>query len=356
MSHHFDTPTAREDPRINVCDLYLFQGKPGTTVMAMTVNPDAGVSAPTTFRDEAIYSFRFDLDGDHWEDLAFKVRFGDVEHEDGDEHKHVQPFQVRRATGKAARKGEEGELVLEGKTEGLVRSKSGLSAYAGLAPDLFAGDAAALGKFRNALFKENKFDPDAFLNKKNFFARRNVSAIVLEVPTAMIGKGKVSCWATASLYGHAPEVQVSRWGLPLITNVFILDMNVREDFNRGVPADDMAKFGAVIGDVAEKLSSLAGTSPHPADYGKQLASRLLPAVLPYELGTPAAFDFAGFNGRGLADDTMDVILTLSSNTALADGVAPDKARARAEFPYFGEPYSKDEQAGLTPAAAPSPKK
>jgi hypothetical protein len=82
--------------------------------------------------------------------------------------------------------------VIEGKTEGLVRTKSGLSAYAGLAPDLFAGDAAALGAFRNALFKENKFDPEAFLSKKNFFARRHVSAIVLEVPTAMIGKGKIA--------------------------------------------------------------------------------------------------------------------------------------------------------------------
>ena len=313
-----------------------------------TVNPDAGLSAPTTFRDEAIYSFRFDLDGDHWEDLAFKVRFGEVEHADVNEHKQVQPFQVRRATEKAARKGEEGELV--------DSQQVGLSAYAGLAPDLFAGDAAALGAFRNVLFKENGFDPDAFLNRKNFFARRNVTAIVLEVPTTMIGKGKISCWATASLYGHAPEVQVSRWGLPLITNVFILDMNVREDFNRSVPADDLAKFGTVIGGVAEKLSSLAGTSPHPADYGEQLASRLLSAVLPCELGTPAAFDFAGFNGRGLADDVMDIILTLSSNTALADGVAPDKARVRAEFPYFGEPYSKVEQAGLIPAAAPSPKK
>jgi Domain of unknown function (DUF4331) len=355
MSHHFDTPTAREDPRINLCDLYLFPGGPGTTVMAMTVNPDAGISAPVTFRDEAIYSFRFDLDGDHWEDVAFKVRFGEVEHADGDEHKHVQPFRVRRATGKAARKGADGELIIEGKTEQIVRTKAGLTAFAGVAPDLFAGDAAALGVYRNALFKENKFDPDAFLNRKNFFERRNVCAIVLELPTAMIGKGKVHCWATSSLYGHAPEVQVSRWGLPLITNVFIPDMNMREEFNRGVPADDVSKFGAHIGGVGEKLSGLAGSSPHPADYGKQLASRLLPSVLPYELGTPAAFDFAGFNGRGLADDAMDVILTLSSNTALADGVAPDKTRVRADFPYFGEPYSKDEQAGLVPAATP-PKK
>ena len=90
MSHHFDTPTVREDPRIKVCDLYLFGGSAGHTVMAMTVNPDAGVSAPDTFRDEGLYAFRFDLNGDAKEELAFKVRFDAVEHAGGDEHQHVQ--------------------------------------------------------------------------------------------------------------------------------------------------------------------------------------------------------------------------------------------------------------------------
>ena len=53
VSHHFDTPTAKEDPRINVCDFYLFRGRPGTTVMALTVNPNAGVrTRADTFRDD----------------------------------------------------------------------------------------------------------------------------------------------------------------------------------------------------------------------------------------------------------------------------------------------------------------
>ena len=76
MSHHFDTPTAKEDPRINVCDFYLFRGRPGTTVMALTVNPSAGVGAPDTFRDEGLYAFRFDTNRDLREDVAFKVQFG----------------------------------------------------------------------------------------------------------------------------------------------------------------------------------------------------------------------------------------------------------------------------------------
>ena len=39
MSHHFDTRLAREDPSLNLCDFYLFEGPSGKTVMAMTVNP-----------------------------------------------------------------------------------------------------------------------------------------------------------------------------------------------------------------------------------------------------------------------------------------------------------------------------
>ena len=132
MSHHFDTPTAKEDPRINVCDLYLFAGAPGTTVMAMTVNPDAGLSAPDTFRDEGLYAFRFDVNHDAKEEVTFKFRFGDVRHADTDEHTHIQAFQVRRSTGEEAIRGEAGETLIEGET-GKIGSKSGIRVYAGLA-------------------------------------------------------------------------------------------------------------------------------------------------------------------------------------------------------------------------------
>ena len=102
MSHHFDTPTALADPRINVCDFYLFRGRPGTTVMALTVNPDAGLSAPDTFREEGLYAFRFDLNGDAVEELAFKVRFGAVSHVAGEAHEHVQNYEILRSTGRSA--------------------------------------------------------------------------------------------------------------------------------------------------------------------------------------------------------------------------------------------------------------
>lgn len=353
MSHHFDTPTAREDPRINLCDFYLFRPSPGKVAMALTVNPGAGVSAPDTFRDEGIYAFRFDLNHDGREEVTFKVRFSNVTHADGDEHRHVQTFEVRRATGSSAHSGAEGELIYSGRTNEVGEPRSDVRAFAGLAPDLFAGDGAALTVFRKALFTDGKYAPEAFLSHKNFFAGHNVTAIVIEMPIKLIGNGRVHGWATVSLYGHAPEVQVSRWGCPLITNIFMPDQTMREDYNRAHPTEDRARFGGQIGDVAQKLTELAGSAVNPADYAKQLVDRLCPTTLPYTLDTAAAFDFVGFNGRALSDDVMDVMLTLSTNTALGDGVAPDKKNIRDDFPYFGTPFDDPDDAAVgAPTGAP----
>jgi hypothetical protein len=90
----------------------------------------------------------------------------------------------------------------------------------------------------------------AFLrHRQNFFDNRNITAIVLEVPSHLIGKGTVHAWATLSLYGHAPEMQVSRWGLPMITHLFLNDpgnQEVKETFNKSVPSDDIALFSGYI--------------------------------------------------------------------------------------------------------------
>src|SRR5277367_6162368 len=115
MSHHFDTKLAKEDPSLNVCDFYLFQGIPDTTVMAMTVNPDAGLSASDTLHIEGLYTFRFDLTGDAREDVVFKFRFGEPHHLNGDEHVHVQKYQVLRATGDAIG-GDRGDRLVDGET------------------------------------------------------------------------------------------------------------------------------------------------------------------------------------------------------------------------------------------------
>ena len=100
------------------------------------------------------------------------------------------------------------------------------------------------------------------------------------------------------------------------------------------------------------MTTYAGSAADPREYGQQIAARLCPDTLPYELGTPAAFAPASFNGRALGDDVLDVMLTLAANTPIADGLAPDRGRIRRDFPYYGAPYSAEEQAGVKPMSSP----
>jgi len=96
------------------------------------------------------------------------------------------------------------------------------------------------------------------------------------------------------------------------------------------------------------MTTYAGSVADPGEYEKLIAARLCPDTLPYELGTSAAFEVASFNGRALADDVLDVMLTLATNTPIADGLAPDRGRICKDFPYYGAPYTAEEQVEMTP--------
>jgi hypothetical protein len=324
LSHHFDTPTAREDPRLNLCDMYLFGGHPGTTVMVLTVNPAAASQTATPFRDEAIYAFRFDNDGDSRENVSFKVRFtGNAQ---------SQRFDVIRSDG--ADHGLDGNVIATADLHSGVQEPSGVRAFAGVVHDPFAGDAAALEKFK-AAFTEGRYEPQAFDNHVNSFRDRLIAAIVLQVPNGLISNdSQVQAWSTVSLYGHAPEQQVARWGLPLFTHIYLPDADLREQFNRTTPSDDAAAFLTAAATTVSAYTTAAGTSSDPDAYGRRVASLFGSLTLPYRLGTTGWFDYTGFNGRALGDNVMDTMLTLLTNSPLGTGIAPDPELIDSNFPYL----------------------
>ena len=51
-----------------------------------------------------------------------------------------------------------------------------------------------------------------------------------------------------------------------------------------------------------------------------MAERVLPDLLPYRVGTPAAFSFASFNGRRLSDNAPEVMYGLVTNSAQPTGL------------------------------------
>jgi hypothetical protein len=321
VSHHFDTPTAREDPRLNLCDMYLFASKPDYTVMAMTVNPAAIPATRAPFRSEAVYAFHFDGAGGPDATISFKVRFTEP---GGD---GTQQFELLRSVGPAA--AGEGEVIAHAD-----HLPTGISVFAGVVHDAFAGDAAALERFK-AAYAQGRYEPQAFTNRVNFFAERFVAAIVVEVPNTLIGNNiGVRAWSSVTLHGHAPDQQVARWGLPLFTHVFLPDAELREQFNRTTPNDDTSPYLEAAVSTVAGYTGLAGTASDPAAYARRVAALLGNLTLPYRLGTTASFDFTGFNGRGLGDNVMDVVLTLLTNSPLGTGIAPDPRLIDSEFPYL----------------------
>jgi hypothetical protein len=46
------------------------------------------------------------------------------------------------------------------------------------------------------------------------------------------------------------------------------------------------------------------------------------------------------------DARSATMLTLATNTPLVDGLAPDRGRIRKDFPYYGAPYTAEEQVGV----------
>jgi len=74
---------------------------------------------------------------------------------------------------------------------------------------------------------------------------------------------------------------------------------------------------------------------NPDAYARIVTERLLPDVLPYQVGTPACFGFAGFNGRALEDNAPEVMYSLVTNTAFQSGLtAASAAETRtSRFPY-----------------------
>src|ERR1700748_1785371 len=289
MSHHFDSKLGRENPALSICDSYIFPGAPGRTVMAMTVNADVGLSSPDILPDEGLYAFRFDLDGDAREDLVFKFRFGKPGHGDSGEHVHVQSFDVLVARGdQIPQLG--GEVLVSGRT-GKTATAGDVKAFVGVAPELWAADAIAFFNMLEALYKEDRFGAEAFENRTNYFRKRNVMALVLEVPNTLIGEGKVGLWTTTSLVGHAPEIQVYRWGLPLVTHLFLSDpassAELVERYTESGPWEDASLFAPAITQFATRLSARANPSGDAVAHGRQVASRICPAVLEYETDPPA---------------------------------------------------------------------
>src|SRR5512132_3447158 len=64
MSHHLDSPIARQDIRLDITDLYVFRGETGTVFVINVCYSIAGAVPAPGYHPEGMYEFKVDLDGD----------------------------------------------------------------------------------------------------------------------------------------------------------------------------------------------------------------------------------------------------------------------------------------------------
>jgi hypothetical protein len=335
MSHHLDSPTAQEDGRVDITDIYVFAGEAAdTTVLIMAVNPLAGEVSPTTFRAGALYDFKIDTNADVIEELDYRVTFGEPD------PNGIQRIEVRRLEGSAAAEfNSDGTLIAEGNTGDVIPIGDGGRLWTGLVADPFFFNLGAFGQFAKLILEENRFDPSVFDTAENALAGHNVTAIVLELPNAALGAETIHLWGTTTIQHEGKWKTINRAATPLVQQVFIQDEHLKDAYNKSLPHEDVAKYGETIAAFTAKVTQLAGTAADPQAYGQQVVQFLFPDVLTYNPQLPISYSFAGRNGRALADDTPDLILSLLANTPFSDRVSkPDGLRTH--FPYLAEPNAK----------------
>jgi hypothetical protein len=328
---HLDAPGVKADGRTDINDVYAFRSPTNSanTVLIMTVNPAAGVftNSPTTFHPNATYEFLIDGNGDAKPDTEIEIDFGKVK--DGG----VQNVEVEID-------GPHREVEAEGRTGRTIRISGGGKLRAGVFDDPFFFDLAAFNA--GGAFCPGAGGPNSGIN---FFLGLNVSAIVLEVPSAWLDSdSNIGVWARTVLGGN----QIDRMGRPAINTVFIppnpfeagstLPGNPEDMFNATKPKDDVATWKAEVVNTLLALSALDG-SPYSAAEADGIAGVLLPDILTIDTSSSAGFVTGPLNGRQLADDVIDLELVVVTGgfpgtPAISTDCVVNDSAFSGSFPYL----------------------
>jgi Domain of unknown function (DUF4331) len=339
MSHHLDSPIARQDIRLDITDLYVFRGQTGTVFVINVCHSIFGPIPVPGYHPEGMYEFKIDANNDAIEDITYRLTF-----DERDQH-GKQRYVVRRIEGpQATDPHAPGVVAAEGTTGETVTMPVGLRVWADKAGDPFWIEPDVLHAVGHA-FQDGTtvnlsgWDP---ARAKNLFAGHTVYSMVLEVPDQELlsgtrGNRRVGIWAVSTLATDAGGWRsINRVGFPMIHPLFTqYNEDLGNRLNAGRPLDDFATYGETVTKAMAGVVAAYGTAEDPRAYAEKVAHRFFPNILPYEIGTPAAFGFADWNGRSLTDNAPDVMFSFAANTPIRLGIGKESVTSKPTnvFPY-----------------------
>ncbi len=308
---HRDSPLTKAAPRSDINDLYVFKGQSsGGYTAVITVNPLTSPADTPTLRldPDTLYELKVDTNGDAVADVSYKLTAQGTG--------PVQDLTLRRATGADAVTNDiSGDVILQGKSSAgpnvnVISDATGRKLFVGPRDDPFFFDLAG-------------FQAGLKFTGADTFKGTNVTAIVFEVPS--VPSQQLGFWATTSKKDNLGNwVQLDRMARPAINTVFIPEAQ-KDAFNNNTPDRDKGIYSDEVRAALTSLNSPATDT---------LTGLLLPDILTVDLSKPVGY----LNGRGLADDVIDISLqAITGNTSIGDGVNGNDRPFSSSFPYLSAP-------------------
>jgi len=432
-SSHREAPAITKTPKVDATDFYMFNstetGREGTvTFVANYIPLQDAYGGPNYFTldPDAAYDIKIDNNGDAKEDLTFRFGF-EVKRKNialtigppGNQKTVAIPLVQAGVIGV----GNDAALnVLESYTVAVLRKDArGTEREAGRLKDHATGDLRFVKPVDN-IGQKTLPNYDAYANQfvytvdipgcaqtgrvfvgqrkdpfvvnlgetfdlvniaapigeihaeRDDLADKNVTAMVLEVPTACLVSGPknpvLGAWITASLPRRDDDrrtrdrdrlVQVSRLSAPLVNEV-VIGLKDKDKFNASEPKDDAQfldyvthptlpalieiLFGAAgvkaptqfprTDLIAAFLTGLDGLNKTATPAEMLRLNTSIPAKSPQEQSNLGALggDLAGFpNGRRLGDDVVDIELRVAMGALLPPASAPSGALAFTDGAY-----------------------
>jgi hypothetical protein len=351
-SDHRESPSVQADPTADLTDFFAFLNPRDSAklVLAMAVNPFQTTvqEGAYHFSPDVRYRFNIDNNGDAVPDRVIEFRFG------------AYDVTARKQTY-TARIGKHGPTIEGVVTEGtrithepnppiIAEGPGGIKVFAGTRDDPFFIDTVGV---------QRTFAGTGRFTATDALAGYNVSAIVLEVPLAMVqGRGtKLGMWADSARpvpmrgyaaalmdeadseqkFGHQERfVQIQRAGNPAVKVIFVPDA-LKDAYNKGIPKTDAANWSKILIEVMRAPAFSLKESEV-----QRLAALFAPDMLHLDVSKPVKFP----NGRWLDDDSIDIMFESNLFTDLPilyrrgelDGVNHNDVPFSNEFPYLAPPH------------------
>ena len=344
---HGDAPLVSVDRAVDLGDTYVFLDPNDNTklILAMTTQgfivPGEAVNF-SVFDDQVLFQFELETQGNALADQVITVSFSRKQGSSDT----PQTATIRMPDGYTFQALTTVSTLAKSSPKPVVTTdkRTGVAFFAGEVDDPFFFDVPGFSRFVGTVLNGSA-DPNKLKRGRDTFAGYNTLAIALSVPVQQLGKpvnNIVGVNARTQRMVGASLAPADRSGLPAV-NTALIPFRRKNEYNQASTQDDARNRFA--GDIVATLQAL-GTNADGINLLAQLAVeqgdflRVDLGIRNKGRGSGTNPEAAFPNGRRLADDVIDTILSIVTNGTITtgDNVNKNELKFRNHFPFFAKTH------------------